>query len=162
MHANANRALALGFFLLVAAPHIAMAQAGDMRARCARVGNDDRLRPLETSLIPQAKRAFELGPEMSRALVVATTSMRCMGGQVWLCNAGANLACGKAGVSRASAGADRFCKANPNSSDVPMAATGHATIYAWKCVGTKARVDRSFARVDARGFIVDNWKKLAP
>lgn len=162
MHASANRAVALAVISLLATPHIAMAQAPDMRARCARAGNDDRLRPLEAGLIAQARRAFELGPEMSRNLVIATTSMRCMGGKVWLCNAGANLACGKADVSRVSAGADRFCKTNPNSNDVPMAATGHATIYSWKCVGTKARVDRSFARVDTRGFIADNWKKIVP
>lgn len=83
-----------------------------------------------------------------------------MSGRIWLCSYGANLICEKADVSRDSPGAERFCKANPNSIGVPMSATGHATIYEWKCVGREARIVRQSSIIDARGFLADNWKPL--
>ena len=86
--------------------------------------------------------------------------MRCMNGKVWLCYVGANLACGKADVSRNSAGADAFCKRNPGSTGVPMSATGHAALFSWKCVGSEAKIDRQIERTDPRGFLADNWKEL--
>lgn len=85
--------------------------------------------------------------------------MRCMNGEVWLCYVGANLACGKADVGD-SAGAATYCALNPNSMGVPMSATGHATVYSWKCVGGKATIDRQIERVDPRGFVAGNWKQL--
>jgi hypothetical protein len=80
-----------------------------------------------------------------------------MAGKVWLCNYGANLVCGKANVNRRSQGASEFCKENPGSDVVPMAATGHDTIYEWKCVGKKAHIVR---QIDPRGFLTGNWKQL--
>jgi len=136
------------------------ASAQDVRAYCARVGNDDRVQPMPGNLIANARRMFELAAETSDSYVQATTSVRCANGAVWLCSYGANLVCGKADVSRSSQGAERFCRQNPDSIDVPMSATGHATVYEWKCVGRKARIVRQSTKVDARGFIAENWKQL--
>jgi hypothetical protein len=89
-----------------------------------------------------------------------STVYRCMDGAAWLCNYGANLVCAKADVARNSRGAERYCRENPGSEVVPMAATGHATIYSWECVGNKARIQGASVSVDSRGFIADQWKRL--
>jgi hypothetical protein len=83
-----------------------------------------------------------------------------MAGKVWLCNTGANLVCKKADTSRTSAGATDFCKQNPGSDVVPMAATGHGTIYEWTCQGKTAVISKQVETVDPRGFITENWKQL--
>jgi len=83
-----------------------------------------------------------------------------MDGAVWLCNYGANLICAKADLSRASPGAESYCKDNLGSEVVPMAATGHATIYSWECIGNKARIKSGSVPVDPRGFIANQWKRL--
>ena len=142
------------------APQRAVAQTESVRAHCAQVGEDDRTRPLRSELVADARRLFEIGPDLSTEFVVTSTVTRCMNGKVWLCYVGANLACGKADVSRNSAGAAAYCRQNPDSTDVPMSATGHATVYSWKCVGTKATIDQQLERVDPRGFVADNWKEL--
>jgi len=67
---------------------------------------------------------------------------------------------GKADTSRTSAGRDEWCRANPNDQNIPMAATGHATIYEWRCSGTRAVPVRKFSPIDDRGFEVMNWKVL--
>jgi hypothetical protein len=136
------------------------ASAEDTRAYCAKVDNDDRVQPLPGDLVPNARRMFDLSAETPDSYIKASTRIRCADGAVWLCSYGANLACDKADVSRNSRGADGFCKENPDSIDVPMAATGHATVYEWKCVGRKARIVRQSTEVDARGFIAENWKRL--
>jgi hypothetical protein len=103
---------------------------------------------------------FDVEAGTADSYVQATTSVRCMNGAVWLCSYGANLICEKADVSRDSPGADQFCKQNPDSIGVPMAATGHATVYDWKCVGREARITGQIVEVDGRGFIAGNWKQL--
>jgi hypothetical protein len=52
------------------------------------------------------------------------------------CMVGANLVCDKADQRRA-AGAT-WCRENPGATVIPMAATGHATIYEWSCNGRNA------------------------
>ena len=136
------------------------ASAQDIQAYCAKLGNDDRVQPVPDALLPNAGGMFDVPADQAASYVQATTSVRCMDGAVWLCNYGANLICEKADVSRNSPGADRFCKQNPDSIGVPMSATGHATVYDWKCVGRKARIIGQTVKVDGRGFIAENWKQL--
>jgi len=85
---------------------------------------------------------------------------RCYQGTVMGCVVGANLNCGKADAGRTSAGGDEWCRANPNDQNIPMAATGHATVYEWRCSGTRAVPVRKFSPIDDRGFEVMNWKVL--
>jgi hypothetical protein len=110
--------------------------------------------------VPQALQLFYLQP-VDPQQVRRSTVYRCMDGAAWLCNYGANLVCAKADVSRMSRGAESYCRENPGSGVVPMAATGHATIYSWVCVGHKARINSGSVSVDRRGFIADQWKRLA-
>lgn len=157
------RSIVAGFLLAVAAGptmSCSLASAQDLQVYCARVGDDDRVKPVPDRLLPNARRMFDLPTEAEDSYVQATTSARCMKGAVWLCSYGANLVCEKADVSRDSPGAERFCRQNPNAIGVPMSATGHATVYDWKCVGKKARITGQIAEVDARGFIAGNWKQL--
>lgn len=136
------------------------ASAQDLQAYCAKVGDDDRVQPVPDALLPNARRMFDVPANTAASHIKATTSVRCMNGAVWLCNHGANLNCGKADVSRNSPGADRFCKQNPDSIGVPMSATGHATVYDWKCVGREARIIGPILQIDGRGFMAGNWKQL--
>jgi hypothetical protein len=148
--------LSLVAIILIATPALAQ----DARSRCASAGDDDSLRPIPATLVPRARRVFDLSAEMSGAWIKKSTRFRCMSGKVWLCNFGANLVCDKANASRSSPGAEEFCAQNPGADVVPMAATGHDTIYAWKCVGKKARISRQVEKLDPRGFIAGNWKPL--
>lgn len=148
---------AAGGFLTL---QMAAALAQPAQTLCAAKANDDTLQPLPAPLVPQARALFGLSPEMPAALVQKSTVYRCMNGKAWLCNSGANLVCGKANTSRKSAGAASFCKENPGASVVPMAATGHDTIYQWSCAGKKARISQQIADADPRGFIAANWKPL--
>jgi hypothetical protein len=85
---------------------------------------------------------------------------RCYQGTVMGCVVGANLNCGKANVSTTSRGADEWCRANPNDQNIPAAATGHSTIYAWRCSGARAVPVRKVSPIDNRGFEVMNWRVL--
>jgi hypothetical protein len=136
------------------------AVAQDVQAYCAKVRDDDRVQPVPDNLIRAARRMFEVQADTPDSYVQASTSIRCMNGAAWLCSYGANLICDKADVSRDSIGAERYCRQNTDSTGVPMSATGHATVYEWKCVGREARIVRQSTAVDDRGFIADNWKQL--
>jgi hypothetical protein len=144
----------------VSMSHMVAARAQDVQSLCARMADDDRVRPIPAVLVPKARRLFDFSPDSPSAYIRKSTSFRCMRGKVWLCNYGANLVCGKANPNRTSAGAADFCKQNPGSDIVPMAATGHDTIYEWNCVGDEAHIARQIETVDPRGFITENWKRL--
>jgi hypothetical protein len=153
----------LGNFLVLTVLAASVGVAGPLRAQgvsadCARLGDDDHPRPIPSDFVKSAASLFGFSsgdPDWVRN----STVYRCMGGVAWLCNYGANLTCDKADVSRVSIGADRYCHDFPGSEIVPMAATGHATIFTWTCVGQKARIKAS-EPVDPRGFIANQWKRL--
>jgi hypothetical protein len=151
-----------GFALFVAAlPLGAPARAEeDPGAFCARRGNFDRVRPIPPTLVSQAREALGLSAAATDADLIRTTVFRCMDSAVWVCNHGANLPCAKADRSPVSRGADSWCKANPDAAVVPAYATGHDTIYAWKCTGTKA-VATTAVPVDKRGFAADQWRPIS-
>lgn len=152
------RSALFSFLILIALPSLAQAQG--VEARCAKVGDDDKAKPIPAALVPQARQLFGFSRETPNAVIRNGTSYRCMGGKAWLCNVGANLVCGKANAAKNLPGAAAFCKDNPGSDMIPMAATGHDTIYEWKCVGPNAQIVRQVVAVDPRGFIAENWKPL--
>ena len=76
------------------------------------------------------------------------------------CTVGANLNCGKADMRRALPGAAAYCRENPDSTFIPMFATGHDTIYDWRCAGGKAVAGKMLLSVDPQGFVAGNWKPL--
>jgi hypothetical protein len=68
------------------------------------------VRPIPITLTPVARELFSFSADAPDKYVQKSSSFRCMGGNVWLCNTGANLVCGKANTSRSSAGASDFCQ----------------------------------------------------
>jgi hypothetical protein len=92
------------------------------------------------------------------------TIWRCMGKKVMVCNFGANLPCdAKANTSKEpSPGMADYCKANPEVDFIPMAVTGHETIYSWRCnQGVPTLLDQ-IAHVDASGYLQEIWYPVEP
>lgn len=86
--------------------------------------------------------------------------VRCAGGRLLACAIGANLNCGKANTRRSLSGASEYCRANPGADFIPMFATGHDTIYAWRCAGRRAVAGKALVTVDAHGYDAGNWKEI--
>jgi hypothetical protein len=86
--------------------------------------------------------------------------VRCAGDRLLACSVGANLNCGKADTRRSLPGAREYCRANPDADNIPMVATGHATIYAWRCVGRSAVATKAVVAVDPHGYDAGNWKEV--
>lgn len=95
-------------------------------------------------------------------MLKASTFWRCMDGQVMVCNAGANLPCeAKANSDKTPTHAmSDYCKDNPEVDFIPMAVTGHDTIYDWSCEQGVAKVGEQISKVDAAGFIANIWYAL--
>ena len=134
------------------------AQAESPVQTCSRLGTDDTLRKVPASLGVAVNAVF--GMRMPPADAARMTSYRCFEGRVLLCTVGANLPCGKANVSRTLPGADAYCRDNPDAAVIPAFATGHDTVFEWRCSGRKATVVKQIAQVDARGFVQEFWKPL--
>jgi hypothetical protein len=125
-------------------------------ALCAGKGTVDGTTPIPQSLMESASQLF--GDDATNFM--GTTVYRCMNNEVWLCNYGANLVCDKANTNRANPGAAQWCQQNPGAAGVPMAATGHDAIYSWTCAGKRAKITGAVAKVDPRGYLASNWKRL--
>jgi hypothetical protein len=122
---------------------------------CA-VGVGPTASTVPTGLLPKVAKAFKISEDQVRS----TASVRCVGPTLMACWVGANLDCGRADVRRSLLGATAFCRANPGAAVVPMAATGHATIYDWKCAGRRAQAGKPTVAVDRQGYISANWKEV--
>jgi hypothetical protein len=107
-------------------------------------------------LAPAVAKAFEIDV----AAVGDATFVRCVGAKLMACYVGANLDCDKADTRRALPGATAWCRDNPGSQIIPMAATGHDTIYEWSCNGQRAVAGKAIATVDPHGYIAENWKEI--
>lgn len=148
----------LFMFALVAQLTTAARAAETPFQRCRRTGTDDTLRPIPALLTPAAKRLF--GLEAPDDVVRRTTVFRCMDGAVLVCNAGANLPCGKANAGRRLASAGRYCREHPDAPDIPAYVTGHDTIYTWRCQGASAVAGERTETLDGRGFMARLWKAV--
>lgn len=145
--------------LLAALPCLfAAARAETPPQRCARAGTDDATRTIPASLVPAAQRLF--GITAPAEAVQRLTLYRCMDGKVLLCTLGANLPCGKANRARSLPGASQFCRQNPGADVIPAFATGHDTLYRWRCQGGEAVPGEPVEALDARGFIARYWTPL--
>ncbi len=149
---NARKTSAIWLIAVMAASPAAAAPL------CAAGATDDTLQSLPQSLVGRAKEIF--GLSMPDDLVQRTTVMRCLDGNVLLCNTGANLPCGKANTSKTLPGAINWCRDHPNTSMVPAFATGDDTIYPWRCEGGAPRAGDPVQSVDSRGFIARFWQKV--
>jgi hypothetical protein len=106
-------------------------------------------------LVPAVAKAFALDPGALGAAFV-----RCAGDKLLGCMVGANLVCDKADQRRTLPGATAWCRENAGANVIPMAATGHATVYEWSCKGARAVAGKALVTVDPQGFIADNWKEV--
>jgi hypothetical protein len=125
---------------------------------CRRVGTDDNPGDVPVSLAPAFAKVF--GVRMTPAEIQRNSSFRCYRGKVMGCMVGANLNCGKAETSKTSQGGDEWCRSHPDDVMIPMAATGHATIFSWRCSGDRAVPAKVISKVDDQRFEVINWKPL--
>jgi hypothetical protein len=107
-------------------------------------------------LEPLVAEAFGISADQARE----SAYVRCAGAKLMACWVGANLDCGKANLHRSLLGANAYCRDNPGSDSIPMAATGHDTIYDWRCEGKRAVAGKANRAVDAEGYIADNWREL--
>jgi hypothetical protein len=149
-----------------AQPAAATATYTDPVAYCAAVGTIDQPDAAYTGeKTPDAivqgfiKAAGLTGTTEPSDVFRQATIWRCMGGKVYACNFGANLPCdSKADTNKTPTPemAD-FCKANPGADFIPMAVTGHATIYAWKCVKDVPEAGEQIDQADAAGYLARIW-----
>ena len=133
----------------------ALAQPVSAPSYCASRGHEA---PQKTppELLPVLQKAFSISPSLARD----ATYVRCVGPALMGCFVGANLSCAKADTRRTLPGATAFCRQSPNVDVVPMAATGHGTIYDWSCKGQRAVAGNATTAVDAQGYIASNWQQL--
>jgi hypothetical protein len=108
-----------------------------------------------SDLVAAVAEAFQLDNAAGGSAVV-----RCVGPKLMGCYVGANLNCDMADTRRSLPGATAWCRDNPGSSGIPMAATGHATIYDWSCKGRQAVAGKAVMTVDSQGYVANNWKEL--
>jgi hypothetical protein len=155
----ANRRLRAVLALAALALPLATAHAAQPAAACAQIGTDDTLRPIPESLVPTVNAVF--GTRMPTDVAIRSTVFRCANSHVLVCTIGANLPCGPANTSRTpGAGEVNWCRDHPDAAFIPMVATGHDTIYAWRCHGTAPQIARQVQDVDTRGFIASYWREL--
>ena len=112
--------------------------------------------PVPRQLEAGVARAFDIPVDLVRD----GGFVRCAGSRLLACVIGANLNCGKVNARRSLPGASEFCRANPDADVVPMAATGHDTIYDWRCVGGRAVATKTVVAVDRQGYDAGNWKEI--
>lgn len=154
-----TRSLVLGAVLTIAAAcSVAAPHAETPGAFCARVGTDDTLRPIPATLVPAVNAAFHTS--MPTEVATRMTVFRCADRRVMACGMGANLPCGKADTSRVSVGGAQWCKQHADAVFIPAYATGHATIFEWRCRDGAAVIAKQVFRVDPRGFVAEFWRNL--
>ena len=156
--ASRIRILATAGFFILAFP-IAGLLAAQPDPLCRDAATDDKLRPIPDSLVPAATELLHL-EAMPADQVQRSTYYRCAAGRVLVCNAGANLPCGKANTSRQLDGAEAWSAEHPGSDFIPMYVTGHDTVYRWRCHGAHAATIGAPIETDRRGFIAQFWKRI--
>ena len=139
-----------------APPFASPASAASGAAFCSSAAAPRASIPIPRQLEARVAEAFGLPVDLVRD----TGFVRCAGSRLLACVIGANLNCGKANPSRSLPGASEFCRENPDADNIPMAATGHDTIYDWRCVGRRAVATKTVVAVDAQGYDAENWKEL--
>jgi hypothetical protein len=169
-HAPFTRCLVLVALGVGSGEHGAAQGAGPLPAFespfafCARVGTDDRLGSSHSAASAAALGALQpylheaLGLPLDASFLPNEIFWRCMGGKVYVCARGANIPCdSKADRSEVNRGAENYCRENPNGAEVPAYATGHRTIYRWKCVEGRAERGPTLIATDSRGYRTDIW-----
>jgi hypothetical protein len=140
-----------------------VADSADPFAYCARVGNIDQpaggSSPLPAALEQPVRVA--LGLASDAPFEPSMFYWRCMQHAVYVCDTGANIPCAtKADRAHRNAGAEEFCRTHRDAAVVPAFATGHATLYAWRCMAGHAVHGKILAPLDRRGYRSDFWHRI--
>jgi len=143
------------------------ARAADdgLAAHCARVRDDDTIHGYEPSLhaglVSAFERLFPASPAPPDERAIETGAhIRCMDGRLLACFTGANLPCAKMNRNPDNSGAQAFCRDNPSAGGVPAYATGHDTLYSYRCVSGHPEIDATLFTLDPRGFAAELWTPL--
>lgn len=139
-----------------ALPYASPASAATGPAYCASRAGSRTPAPVPKALEAEVARTFGVPIDAVRR----GGFVRCAKGKLLACLTGANLNCGKANTRRSLPGASAFCRENPDAEMIPMFATGHDTIYAWRCVGKRALAAKAVVAVDPDGYDAGNWKEV--
>ncbi len=151
-------ALTLGALLTGCAGGAASAGPASARLAACRSRPDGTLLPIPLDLAPLVARSFHA--RMTAAEVVRNGVLRCDGTTVLACLTGANLNCGLADQTRRNHGATVWCRSHPDAPFVPKFATGHTTVFDWRCAGHQAAITAQVQQVDAHGFVRGAWRVL--
>lgn len=102
-------------------------------------------------------------PSTPKDVFVQGTFWRCMGGNVYACNVGANIPCDSKAdtVKTPTQGETEYCQQNPNAEFIPAFVTGHATIYEWACKNGIAEITKQLLEVDAQGYPKQFWYEIS-
>jgi len=153
-HRPGQRAIAV--VLALGALPFLPASAASASAYCASGAGPHVPVPVPKDLEADVASAFGLPIDVVRR----GAFVRCAKGRLLACAVGANLNCGKANTRRSLPGASAFCRTNPDADNIPMVATGHDTIYAWRCLGKRAVATKAVVAVDSEGYDAGNWKEV--
>lgn len=142
----------------------------DPFAYCAAVGNIDQPDARYTgpktpeAVVKALMKASGVAADMPVDVFSQGMFWRCMDGKVYGCFVGANLPCeSKANVNKIpTAEMNQFCQQNPTADFLPMAVTGHDTVYNWACKNGIAVPGQQVSQVDARGYIQSIWYNITP
>jgi hypothetical protein len=134
---------------IASAACIGSALALDASTYCAASAGHRAAAPAPEDLLPAVAKAFHIGADVARQ----ATTIRCAGSKLLACYVGANLNCGQADTRRSLPGATAFCRDNAGADSIPMVATGHDTIFDWRCVGRRAVAGKQNMAVDPQGYI---------
>ena len=119
---------------------------------------------LPDSIAQQLRKDMGVSESMPAEMFKDATYWRCMDGDVYACNVGANLPCqDKADMSKEpNEGMLNYCGENPNAEFIPMYASGRSTVYEWKCDNGTPEIVKQIAETDQSGYIKDIWYKITP
>ncbi len=151
-------AIAVGFWCARS-----VAAEPDLPPYCAKVGDDDTVRPPPLALRAALQRAYTRllgGASADDQFLLSNGQVRCMGGKLLVCFTGANLPCAKINAARTNPGADEWCRAHPGDDNTPFVAIGHDSLYGYGCDGTRARITGTNWTLDRRGFAATLWTPL--
>jgi len=118
--------------------------------------------PMTPAIARGLQQAFAIEADQIPESLLLNSVWRCMDGQVYACNRGANLPCEtRADLDREPTPAlTAYCVEHPQTDSVPMAVSGRATVYAWHCEDGVAVAGEQFVEPDARGYLQSLWFRI--
>lgn len=136
---------------------------------CAAVGAidvpDERFTGAEVpDVIAEGVRAAYGAENIGLEVYRRGTFWRCMDGNVYACNVGANVPCqSKADESREpTQPMIDFCAENAGLDYIPAVVTGRTTIYEWGCDNATPVIADQVTEVDSQGYPQSFWQELTP